>query len=114
VIELEMGASYHLIGRSGLRAMGALLLTVPGSQDFPQCLDFVGCFKNKHSGEDKMSLRELSGKTVFELDRQTFIGLYCDYCRFTEFCAKYDRAVQNCKCFVNEGIFDRFFRKKGM
>jgi hypothetical protein len=59
-----------------------------------------------------MSLRELSGKTVFELDSQTFIDLFCDYCRFNGFCMKYDHNLHNCKCFVNEGIFDKFFKKK--
>lgn len=59
-----------------------------------------------------MKLKELWCKTVFELDRQTFVRLFCDYCRFNEFCVKRDRNLQNCKCFVNEGLYDRFFKKK--
>ncbi len=59
-----------------------------------------------------MKLKNLWCKTVFELDRQNFIQLFCDYCRFNEICIKSDRNLQNCKCFVNEGLYNQFFKKK--
>lgn len=61
-----------------------------------------------------MQLKGLSSKNVLELDHQTFMRQYCKNCRFEEFCAKYDRNLKNCKSFVNEGVFDKFFRKKGL
>jgi len=58
-----------------------------------------------------MSLKDLSGKTVYELDRKDFEKLFCWQCHEYEHCPRDDKKILGCKAFVDSGLWDKFYRK---
>jgi len=56
-------------------------------------------------------LKDLSGKTVSDLDRETFEKLFCQQCPEYENCPRDDRKILGCKAFVDSGLCDKFYRK---
>jgi len=58
-----------------------------------------------------MPLKDLSGKTVRDLDRETFEKLFCQQCHEYEDCPGDDRKILGCKAFVDSGLWDKFYRK---
>ncbi|GAH24402.1 unnamed protein product [marine sediment metagenome] len=58
-----------------------------------------------------MALKDLSGKTVYELDREDFEKLFCLCCCAYEGCPRDDKKILGCKAFVDSGLWDAFYRK---
>jgi len=58
-----------------------------------------------------MALKDLKGKTVYELDRADFEKLFCQHCHEYEECDRNDKKVLGCKAFVDSGLWDSFYRK---
>ena len=58
-----------------------------------------------------MPLKDLSGKTVLELDQEDFEKLFCQQCKEYQECDRSDKKVLGCKAFVDSGLWDRFYRK---
>jgi len=58
-----------------------------------------------------MSLKDLSGKTVYELEQEDFEKLFCRQCREYHDCTKDDKKILSCKAFVDSGLWDQFYRK---
>ena len=58
-----------------------------------------------------MPLKDLSGKTVYDLEFEDFEKLYCRQCHEAEDCLKDGRKILGCKAFVDSGLWDKFYRK---
>jgi hypothetical protein len=58
-----------------------------------------------------MPLKDLSGKTAYELDREDFEKLFCQQCREYDDCNRDDKKILGCKAFVDSGLWDKFYRK---
>lgn len=58
-----------------------------------------------------MPLKDLSGKTVFELDREDFEKLFCWRCQEHGECHQDDRKLLDCRALVNRGLWDKSYRK---
>jgi len=58
-----------------------------------------------------MPLKDLSGKTVLDLDREDFEKLFCRQCHEYNDCPRDDRKILGCKAFVDSGLWDRFYHK---
>ncbi len=58
-----------------------------------------------------MSLKDLKGKTVYELDRADFEKLFCQHCQVFDDCPKDTRKVSECKVFIDIGLWDKHYRK---
>jgi len=58
-----------------------------------------------------MPLKDLRGKTVYELEQEDFEKLFCRQCRESEDCLKDDKKIIACKAFVDSGLWDQFYRK---
>jgi len=56
-------------------------------------------------------LKDLSGKTVHDLEREDFEKLFCRQCCEYEDCPRDDKKILGCKAFVDSGLWDAFFRK---
>ena len=59
-----------------------------------------------------MPLKDLSGKTVYDLEREDFEKLFCALCRQHQSCLRDDKTIHGCKAIIDSGIWDRFYRKK--
>ena len=59
-----------------------------------------------------MPLKDLSGKTVHDLDREDFEKLFCQRCEESAECPKDDKKILGCKAFVDSGLWDAFYRKR--
>jgi len=58
-----------------------------------------------------LSIKDLSGKTVRDLDREDFEKLFCWRCHEYDDCPRDDRKILGCKAFVDSGLWDKFYRK---
>jgi len=58
-----------------------------------------------------MPLKDLSDKTVYDLEREDFEKLFCRQCHEHDFCPKDDSRILGCKAFVDTGVWDKFYRK---
>ena len=59
-----------------------------------------------------MPLKDLSGKTVYDLEREDFEKLYCSQCRDSGICTKDIQTVDLCKQLIDNGVWDIAFRKR--
>ena len=59
-----------------------------------------------------MALKDLSGKSVPDLDREDFEKLFCQQCHEYGECDRGDSKMLGCKAFVDSGLWDMFYRKK--
>ena len=57
-----------------------------------------------------MPLKDLSGKSVYDLDREDFETLFCQQCKNYGICDRDDGDRGVCKAVVDSGIFDRHYR----
>ena len=57
-----------------------------------------------------MSLKDLSGKTVYNLEREDFVKLFCRRCHEYEHCSRDDKKILGCKAFIDSGLWDSFYR----
>ena len=58
-----------------------------------------------------MPLKDLSGKTVYDLEREDFEKLFCWRCCEYEECPRDDKKLLGCKAFIDSGLWDSFYRK---
>ena len=59
-----------------------------------------------------MSLKDLTGKTVYELDREDFEKLFCHHCKEYPQCPRDDLRVKGCQLLVDSGVYDTCYRKR--
>jgi len=59
-----------------------------------------------------MPLKDLSGKTAYDLDREDFEMLFCQQCHEYEGCPRDDKKILGCKAFVDSGLWDAFYWKR--
>ena len=57
-------------------------------------------------------LKDLSGKSVYELDREDFEKLYCLNCKDQGICVKGDTTVNICMGLIDSGAWDYHFRRR--
>ena len=55
---------------------------------------------------------DLSGKSVFALDRDQFDKLFCRQCHEYQECDRNEGKILGCKAFVDTGLWDAFYRKR--
>ena len=60
-----------------------------------------------------MGLKDLSGKSVHDLDWEDFEKLFCQRCRYQESCVATMVQVNGCKTLVDTGLWDKFYRRQG-
>ena len=58
-----------------------------------------------------MPLKDLSGKTVFDLEKEDFEKLFCQQCNDYHDCPIDDVKIRSCKILVDCGLWDRYYRK---
>ncbi len=58
-----------------------------------------------------MAMKDLSGKTVYELELEDFEKLYCRQCHEDQECPRDEKKILGCKAFVDSGLWDKFYRK---
>ena len=58
-----------------------------------------------------MPLKNLSGKTVYDLEREDFVILFCRHCQDYGKCTRDDDRMLGCKALVDSGLWDKFYRK---
>jgi len=59
-----------------------------------------------------MALKDISGKTVHDLDREDFEKLFCQQCHEYDDCARDNKKILGCKAFVDSGLWDAFYRRR--
>ena len=57
-------------------------------------------------------MKDLSGKTVHDLELEDFEKLFCFRCRFlkTDYCRQPDSEMEFCKRLIDCGFWDRVYR----
>jgi len=58
-----------------------------------------------------MPLKDLSGKTVYDLEREDFEKLFCHFCHECKECDRNDKKMLACRAFVDSGLWEKFYRK---
>ncbi len=58
-----------------------------------------------------MPLKDLIGKTVYDLELEDFEKLFCELCLESEGCPRDDQKILECKAFVDSGLWDQLYRK---
>jgi len=59
-----------------------------------------------------MPLKDISGKSVYEIDREDFIKLFCHQCKDCGICTKDPKTIIICRQLIDNGIWDLLFRKR--
>jgi len=59
-----------------------------------------------------MPLKDLTGKTVYDLEQEDFEELYCQHCKDQGICVKDPKTVNICMALIDSGAWDRHFRKR--
>ena len=57
-------------------------------------------------------LKDLSGKTVYDLDREDFEELFCRQCNGYGVCPQGDIQIDACRGLVDCGLWDRHYRRR--
>ena len=57
-------------------------------------------------------LKDLKGKTVYDLDRSEFEALFCRQCRDCGRCAKDSKTIGICQHLIDSGVWDIVFRRR--
>ena len=57
-------------------------------------------------------LKDLSGKTAYDLDREDFEKLFCQHCKDSGICVKDDKTIHICMGLIDAGTWDLVFRKR--
>jgi len=56
-------------------------------------------------------LKDLKGKTVYDLTMEEFIGLFCPQCKDCGICVKDPKTINICMSLIDSGVWDSHFRK---
>jgi len=59
-----------------------------------------------------MALKDLSGKTVYDLDREDFDKLFCRHCLEYQECRREEKDIHICQGLIDSGIWDNRYRKR--
>jgi len=59
-----------------------------------------------------MPIKDLSGKTIYDLDREDFEKLFCRQCKEDTGCVKDPLTIQICTGLIDSGVWDGYFRKR--
>ena len=59
-----------------------------------------------------MPMRDLSGKTVYDLAPEDFDKLFCGLCKEKPRCDRDFKTINICQQLVDSGIWDILYRKK--
>jgi len=59
-----------------------------------------------------MPLKDLSGKTVYDLEREDFEKLFCQQCKEYSQCPRGEKRILGCKLLVDSGLYDSCLRKR--
>jgi len=59
-----------------------------------------------------MPLKDLRGKTVYDLELEDFINLFCWQCKDCGICAKNPKTVNSCRQLIDTGVWDIVLRKQ--
>ena len=59
-----------------------------------------------------MSLKDLSGKCVYDLDFEDFEKLFCKHCIQVGVCDKDPKSVNVCMGLIDSGVWDRQLRRR--
>ena len=59
-----------------------------------------------------MPLKDLSGKTAYELEPEDFEKLFCRQCKEEGGCVKDPKTVHICMELIDSGVWDLAFRKR--
>jgi len=59
-----------------------------------------------------MSLKDLKGKTVYDLEWGEFKSLFCPQCKDCGICVKDPKTVNICMQLIDNGVWDLLFRKR--
>ncbi len=58
-----------------------------------------------------MPLKDLSGKTVYDLEQEDFEKLFCRQCKEYPQCPGGELRLKGCKLLVDSGVYDSCLRK---
>ena len=59
-----------------------------------------------------MALKDLSGKSVSDLDREDFDKLFCQHCLRYQECQREEKDMHICQCLIDSGIWDKRYRRR--
>lgn len=59
-----------------------------------------------------MPLKDLTGKTVYELEPEDFEKLFCQQCKECGICVKDPNTIKSCQGLIDSGVWDLAFRKR--
>ena len=59
-----------------------------------------------------MALKDLSGKTIYDLEKADFEKLFCLHCKDSGICVKDPKTVNMCMGLIDSGVWDGHFRKR--
>ena len=59
-----------------------------------------------------MPLKDLSGKTVYDLDLEDFEKLFCQCCKDYGICDKDPKTLNMCMGLIDSGVWDSQLRKR--
>ena len=59
-----------------------------------------------------MPLKDLKGKTVYDLEIEDFEKLFCHRCKDDGICDKDPKTVNMCMGLIDSGVWDSHFRKR--
>jgi len=57
-------------------------------------------------------VKDLSGKTVYDLEPEDFEKLFCQQCKEHSQCPRDELKLTGCKLLVDSGVFDSCLRKR--
>ncbi|MBI4286311.1 MAG: hypothetical protein HY670_10525 [Chloroflexi bacterium] len=55
-------------------------------------------------------MKDLSGKTVYDLEPEDFEKLFCRQCRYQD-CERSFKDMNACQLLVDTGVWDKLYRK---
>ena len=59
-----------------------------------------------------MPLKDLTDKTVYDLEQEDFEKLYCQQCKDCGICVKSQKTVNICMGLIDSGAWDYHFRQR--
>ncbi|MBA7702518.1 hypothetical protein ES703_111287 [subsurface metagenome] len=59
-----------------------------------------------------MALKDLSGKAVYDLEKEDFEKLFCHQCRDCGICVKDPNTIHICMGLIDSGVWECHFRKR--
>jgi hypothetical protein len=64
------------------------------------------------TGRESMPLKDLTGKTIYDLEPDDFDKLFCRMCKEKSKCDQDFKTINVCQQLIDSGIWDSLYRKK--